>query len=51
MDIMKIHFVSNEKWLMQVGICFPVTAERVVAICRSPGSVLLFCLPLSGVLP
>lgn len=51
MDIMKIYFVSNEKWLMQVGICFAVTAEHAVAICQIPSSALLYCLPLNSVLP
>lgn len=51
MDIMKIYFVSNEKWLMQVGICFAVTAERAVAICQIPSSAPLYCLPLNSVLP
>lgn len=48
---MKIHFVSNEKWLMQVGICFAATAERAMAICQIPSSALLHYLPLNSVLP
>lgn len=48
---MKIHLVSNEEWLMQVGICFAVTAERAVAICQIPSSALLYYLPLNSVLP
>ena len=48
---MKIHIVSNKKWLMQVGICFAATAERAVAICQIPSLALLYYLPLSSVLP
>lgn len=39
---MKIHFVSNKKWLMQVEICFAGAAERAVAICQILSSAVLF---------